>query len=857
MTTLSQFIESIKNRMPTAEVIFRYPTLFIVCQDEMFSSIPEGEREAVFIEQKGINPEDLATATHASAVQLIFCTASERADMYQFLDAPDAIPHWTGSLANFDKVRPISEPTTRFVHFYGYKGGQARSSVLAVLAQSLASDGYRVLAVDADLEAPSLHTIFNAPAVPPASTLLGCALHQLEPAPQTVVFPNKGNGRVDLLACRPMEGIYDLDAANFALQAALDPSMLRDALGKVSRQSTWDVILVDHRTGLAPSVLPIVAGFPGPIVSCLRLDEQSAHASAYFSALYRQNPSSPGLILSFSLDPKENHSTFVDNNRAKIETALQPLAEALSGDSADPTAPEQIIDFCVPWFHDYAFLKKALPETSDMSKANLESLQAMRNLLDLPILVPSATGPKPAATPPPAAGPDDLSGSGNKDMGTLIQNDVLRRLLPPETPYTYILGRKGTGKTRLLRALADKNLGEPMLVAEDYPHDNGIKCTDTILGELKSVFAANPDHFWWALLDSALESTETDRQHSVLERILEEKKAGPAFSVLAITKRILGMPGKKVFLIDGVETAFTSSHIHAFVAGLFRFLAEIQSDVRLSQKVVVRLFIRTDLVYGARENIEQQIEHRTLQLSWNTQTILNFVLARIAVLPWFRDNFPNAVNEINDRYSDLIQGAVTEEECGRVLREIFPSKVRRHNILILTFLTTWFSDGQGDSVSYYPRVYDLFLRFIAAGGNATTGRKLVQLENDKVAQDIIASAHEEACKNYLHQVRDELKYLIELDEDIEKNGQQIDDLLSQFNGRSTPFPLDDTLAELASSTGLAREKISRALQQMKRVGIFEEHPKSPRQWRAGRLFKSSLGMRYNRKRRDGDDSGVS
>ena len=31
---------------------------------------------------------------------------------------------------------------------------------------------------------------------------------------------------------------------------------------------------------------------------------------------------------------------------------------------------------------------------------------------------------------------------------------------------------------------------------------------------------------------------------------------------------------------------------------------------------------------------------------------------------------------------------------------------------------------------------------------------------------------------------------------------------------------------------------------MKQLGIFEEYPKRPNQWRPGRLFKTALGMRF-------------
>lgn len=300
-----------------------------------------------------------------------------------------------------------------------------------------------------------------------------------------------------------------------------------------------------------------------------------------------------------------------------------------------------------------------------------------------------------------------------------------------------------------------------------------------------------------------------------------------------------------------LKPAFQRSNRHSNRS--FRFLAAIQSDLAISQLVTVRLFIRTDFVAGARENIEQQTENRTLHLAWNTQSIPNFVLARIAALRWFKENFADVVEEIDARVPDLTQGAVSEEGCAAILRRIFPEKVRRHNVLILTFLTTYFSDGQGDKASFYPRVYDSFLRFIADGGGPGAPTRMMQLENQRVAQDLIAEAHVYACKSYLDQVKDELKYLIELAPDnLEENAQRISDLLDRFNGMSTPFPFEQTLADLAAAMKLPESDLRRALQQMKRVGIFEERPGYNDQWRTGRLFKSSLGMRYNRRRREDD-----
>jgi hypothetical protein len=49
----------------------------------------------------------------------------------------------------------------KIITFYSYKGGTGRSMLLANTAWILASNGYRVLTVDWDLEAPGLHRYFH------------------------------------------------------------------------------------------------------------------------------------------------------------------------------------------------------------------------------------------------------------------------------------------------------------------------------------------------------------------------------------------------------------------------------------------------------------------------------------------------------------------------------------------------------------------------------------------------------------------------------------------------------------------------------------------------------------------------
>ena len=93
----------------------------------------------------------------------------------------------------------------------------------------------------------------------------------------------------------------------------------------------------------------------------------------------------------------------------------------------------------------------------------------------------------------------------------------------------------------------------------------------------------------------------------------------------------------------------------------------------------------------------------------------------------------------------------------------------------------------------------------------------------------------------------ELNYLINLEDNFSENEQKIRSLLSAFNELKTPFKLDQCISELAEKTQIDKSKIRNAIESMKSVGMFEDRPKYPGELRVGRLFKSSLRMKYNRK----------
>ncbi len=305
MIALSQLLHEARSTFTSLKVRYIHPSLYFLCEEAKFEGLDDEQRETLFVKALSSSPEEIKNALEVGGVVLSLIAPSEHAAIPSFLENTPPAHHWIEFLAH---SAPAGAPSTRdnLVHFYGYKGGQARSTVLAMLSKALADDGYRVLAIDADIEAPSLHRQYATKIVRLDSTLLGCVQYGLSPAPQSAYLPKSAEGCVDLIACRPADPSFDMDQAVLALNTALNPALLQNGFQRVIQAGgTYDAILVDHRSGLGSSVLPIAGAFPGSVIAFARLDEQSDEADSYFGVLFSLNPKMPGLFVSFSLDPED------------------------------------------------------------------------------------------------------------------------------------------------------------------------------------------------------------------------------------------------------------------------------------------------------------------------------------------------------------------------------------------------------------------------------------------------------------------------------------------------------------------------------------------------------------------------
>lgn len=155
-----------------------------------------------------------------------------------------------------------------FVAFYSFKGGVGRTLALANVAHALAARGKRVVVVDLDLEAPSLHRFpgFAGASPPDAPGFLAYAAEYartgrvpphpklydvpLSPDPDSAARARAAGGRLSLLPAGRLDPERPLDWRRLHRRAGTLPFVagLREA---IVAEADPHYVLIDSRTGLS------------------------------------------------------------------------------------------------------------------------------------------------------------------------------------------------------------------------------------------------------------------------------------------------------------------------------------------------------------------------------------------------------------------------------------------------------------------------------------------------------------------------------------------------------------------------------------------------------------------------------
>ncbi|OXS35119.1 FxSxx-COOH system tetratricopeptide repeat protein [Streptomyces sp. XY006] len=244
-----------------------------------------------------------------------------------------------------------SPSPAKIVSFYSFKGGAGRTMALANAAWIIASQGKSVLVIDWDLEAPDLHLYYGAflpvsdlsyadGVLDMFSAFAGAAadihdddLRALHPQHTDFeryqigldhTFP--GGGRLHYMGPGRMDEEYANRLADFnwtGFHTSDDGQEFLEALRERLRDSDYDYILIDSRTGFSDGARICTLTLPDKVVIALTLNPQAIQGARRAAELIRRyRPDTELHFVQMRVD--QNERDRLDQRFVEARQALDP-----------------------------------------------------------------------------------------------------------------------------------------------------------------------------------------------------------------------------------------------------------------------------------------------------------------------------------------------------------------------------------------------------------------------------------------------------------------------------------------------------------------------------------------------------
>lgn len=250
--------------------------------------------------------------------------------------------------------------TGRIVTFYSYKGGTGRTMALANVAWLLASNGFRVLTIDWDLESPGLHRYFHpflkdkdqrysegvldlARKYSAATLLPAYNDRQLRDATSILEyaaslewdFPQ--GGRIDFIGPGRQDDGYAMAVSTFDWDAfwnRMNGGRVIDELGAQVR-AHYDFVLIDSRTGTSDTAGICTIQLPDTVVNCFTLNTQSVTGAEAVTNSILQTCTRPITVYPVPTRIENAEQEKLDRRRRYARALFRPYLNATSEEDSE------------------------------------------------------------------------------------------------------------------------------------------------------------------------------------------------------------------------------------------------------------------------------------------------------------------------------------------------------------------------------------------------------------------------------------------------------------------------------------------------------------------------------------------
>jgi len=297
----------------------------------------------------------------------------------------------------------VKDNDGKIVTFYSFKGGAGRTMALANVAWILASNGFKVLVVDWDLDSPGLHRYFH-PFLDPAKLAATPGVIELindyiwaaategerradwhrEYAQiwrhaislNWKQFP--GDGTLDFVSAGRQNRDYSsaliaIDWDNF--YDRLSGGRFLDAL-RAEMKEHYDYVLIDSRTGMSDVADICTVNLPDVLVTCFTLNDQSIEGAANAAWAVDQRYHYRNIrVLPVPMRIDDSEKDKADTGLALARSRFGSLPRGLTGYQLD----DYWAAVTIPYKPFYAF-EETLATFGDMPRSPLSLLGAYERL---------------------------------------------------------------------------------------------------------------------------------------------------------------------------------------------------------------------------------------------------------------------------------------------------------------------------------------------------------------------------------------------------------------------------------------------------------------------------------------------
>ncbi|WP_131766016.1 P-loop ATPase, Sll1717 family [Candidatus Protofrankia californiensis] len=818
----------------------------------------------------------------------VFRTPEEGVDEALVLDQNmDVVPLWPESLARgavgervevrfpADVEASLDPPVV--VTFYSLRGGVGRSTALAYAARILARE-HRVLCVDMDLEAPGLAALFGVEEALTDGQGVVPLLVNIDLGAEPDITEHLV--RVD----RDAE-LYLLPAGlptpNYARQLAqIDPAAyyredfnpLRALMSRIrSLRLSFDVILLDARTGISPLSAPllfdladlaVVAFFPHPqsFRGTRALVRALLHASTERSAGGSHLTPAPSFLVSpVPSGDQESIERYEERALEQINSWVDGSVLPTGASAFDDAKIADITNFIV--YNEAVATSDSVVESADLSRpyeplAEWISGYLPSNVSPLPDVFFSGRSSGRDTVSIAFSEPksekelalDELSFSTvvaeQEDDEELriffLRTSATGRALSPDIPL--VIGRKGTGKTMIFRKLSAPDTSNVTVVAPSglgaawLPGVDEFALLDSVRAELGLEWRA----VWQALTALAVAKATPDVQPPAwaptlgllrpgspqtgsslvedLRALLAAPDVGPRSWEWIRALDEAARPGT-LLLFDGLDSGFGGTPAALFrraeaITGLLE-LVNTRGDglVNLRYKIL----LREDLYRAVNIPNKSHFFGREVRLSWADPTeYLKVGVKRAVRAPAFR-RLLNAT--VTNDHLPLLDVAVEvwSEDLTRMAWRLLAGERVAGSKTAFTWNWVWkrLADANDD---HSPRALLQLL------GLARDRERTLNIQTGHPRSVIRPKAMIDSLGDVSEQA------LISLQEEFPELKSLLDEL------RSLP------LTPFAASDIRAPEDIRRLAQEVGLLGVSMGTPEQPERFRVPELYRLALNM---------------